>query len=74
MNKLANLYAAQGAFEKAIPMFEDAKRVITKYLGAQHEDVPIVDDNIRAAHADMQKAANTAPSPGDDRLKAAPQK
>jgi len=73
LNNLANIYVARGEYDKAIPMFEQSKRLVTKYLGAEHEDVVTIDDNIRTAHADKQKAANAEQSPGDDSLKAASQ-
>ena len=73
LNQLASLYAAQGEYEKAIPMFDESKNLLTKYLGAAHEDVVTIDDNLRSAHADKQTSENVNSSAGHNNLKAAPQ-
>jgi len=59
LNDLARIYAARGEYDKAIPMFEQSKRLLTKYLGAKHKDVVIIEGNISTALADKLKAANT---------------
>jgi len=56
LNNLGIIYAAQGEYEKAIPMFEQSRRLITKYLGAEHANAAIVDSNIRTANANKQKS------------------
>ena len=56
LNNLGIIYAARGEYEKAISMFEQSRRLITKYLGAEHVDAAIVDSNIRTANANKQKS------------------
>ena len=53
LNNLGIIYAARGEYEKAISMFEQSRRLIAKYLGAEHVDVAIVDSNIRTANATL---------------------
>jgi hypothetical protein len=52
LNFLENVYAAQGDKEKAAPLYEESQRLLKKYLGAEHPDVLIVEENRRIAQSE----------------------
>jgi tetratricopeptide (TPR) repeat protein len=50
LNNLAELYRAQGAFERALPLYERALAIRERVLGAEHPDTATSLNNLAAVH------------------------
>ena len=53
LNNLAELYRVQGAYERALPLFERALAIREKALGPNHPDVATSLNNLAALHRDQ---------------------
>ena len=61
LNNLAGLYADQGRYAEAIPLYERALAIKEKVLGPEHPDVALSLNNLASLHRDQGRYAVAEP-------------
>ena len=55
LNNLAALYASQGRYDEAEPLFNEAVEIVERVLGAEHPNTKIPRDNYEELLAEMKE-------------------